>query len=192
MASCGAFEEVKKFGTPGTAGWNGTSWGWRLCKTMEAKEGIKALSWSLQNEVIWRILGSRKEQLNFCFGKLTLVADWRQDWKKAIVKTEKPFRKLPQLSRWKMVMTWTRVLSSLRPSIVLRAWQVLNECLRWSKLNQKIKINAFFLWMTKIKPQLPKETASFRIYMRSTDISRSHFGWVKQDFRAHTTNFGDI
>ena len=32
---------------------------------MEAKEGIKALSWSLQNEVIWRILGNRKAQLNF-------------------------------------------------------------------------------------------------------------------------------
>ena len=53
---------------------------------MEAKEGIKALSWSLQNEVIWRILGNRKAQLNF-FWKLTLVVDWRQDWKKAIVKT---------------------------------------------------------------------------------------------------------
>lgn len=98
---------------------NGAGWRWSLCRIMEDKgRYIETLSWNLQNEAI---LSSRVSgTLNFCFGKLTSVAEWRQGWKKAILKAGKPLRKLLQLSRWKMIMAWTRVLTSLRPSAVPR------------------------------------------------------------------------
>lgn len=48
--------------------------------------------------------------------------------------------------------------------------------------------------MTKIKAELQRETASFKIYMMLTDISRCYFRCIKQgkDFSSHTTNFGHI